>query len=156
MGSRTTSALPRMVPHWTICEAVWEVQQTGQGKPGRWRTSKGGQAWSHSLPLHVLGTIPRSSYRGHWRGGGPRDKVLERGSRLGDPKTPSRATARALWGADPSPWEMPKATPMSSVATYQAPSPALPVGLYGASSEPFLFFDRDLKTGLSSSDSSEG
>lgn len=156
MGSRTTSDLPRMVPHRTICEAVWEVQQTGQGKLGRWRTSKGGQAWSHSLPLHVLGIIPRSSYRGHWRGGGPCDKVLERGSRLGDPKTPSRATARALWGADPSPWEMPKATPMSSVATYQAPSPTLPVGLYGASSEPFLFFDRDLKTGLSSSDSSEG
>lgn len=32
----------------------------------------------------------------------------------------------------------------------------LPVGLYGASSELFLFFDLDLNTGLSSSDSREG
>lgn len=29
MGSHTTSAVPRMVPHWSICEAVWKIQQTG-------------------------------------------------------------------------------------------------------------------------------
>lgn len=33
---------------------------------------------------------------------------------------------------------------------------SIPVGLYGVSSELFLFFDRDLKMGLSSSDSREG
>lgn len=48
---------------------------------------------------------------------------------------------------------VPSRTGLSCLGT---DGPTLAVGLYGASSEPFLFFDRDLKTGLSSSDSSEG
>lgn len=44
MGRYTTSTLPKMVPHWSIYEAVWEAQQTGQRKPGRQGTLKGGHA----------------------------------------------------------------------------------------------------------------